>query len=52
MTNATCFFCTTTLLASAEVAGMRTKVAPGKRVALPVSAGLLMVKKSKKRNPT
>ncbi|WP_188556377.1 hypothetical protein [Hymenobacter glacieicola] len=52
MTNTACFFCTTARRASAGVAAVQTNVAPGKRVALPLAAGLLMVKKSKKRNPT
>ncbi|WP_162303677.1 hypothetical protein [Hymenobacter sediminis] len=45
-------FGTSASLASAGVAAAWLGVKQGKQVASPLSAGLLMVKKSKKRNPT
>ncbi|MBB4601125.1 adenine/guanine phosphoribosyltransferase-like PRPP-binding protein [Hymenobacter luteus] len=45
-------FGTSTALASAGVAAACMGVKLGKQVASPLSVGLLMVKKSKKRNPT
>ncbi|WP_460621793.1 hypothetical protein [Hymenobacter tenuis] len=52
MAQASAVFLATTFRASAGVVAVCTGRKQGKQVASPMAAGLMMVKKSKKRNPT